>query len=254
MNIILLGSGNVATHLGAAFFNLGHTIKQVYSRSEANAMLLANKLNAHAVSDLSEVDQEAELYILSVKDDVLESVITAMPLVSGIVVHTAGSISIDVLQRFDKHGVFYPFQTFTIDSEISFKTVPVLIESNNEALTARLYSMGQELSNTVLKANSYQRGQLHIAAVYACNFVNHMYCLGNEILQKSDLPFSLLHPLISETAAKVQKLPPSETQTGPAVRNDQKIIQKHIAALNDNEELKRIYQLLTGSIINRLNN
>jgi len=252
MKIVLIGSGNVATHLGLALNSNGHQIVQVYSRSEANAKVLSDRLNAKAISDLLGIDQKADLYILSVKDDALESVVDLLPQLNGIVVHTAGSISADVLVRFNKYGVFYPFQTFTKESDIDFKSVPILVESNDETVTNQLYQLGQELSNTVLRASSNQRGQLHIAAVYACNFVNHMYRLADEVLQENGLPFDLLHPLITETAAKVQKIAPSKTQTGPGARNDQKIIQKHINALSGNDELQNIYKVLTDSVIRRL--
>jgi len=251
MKIVLIGSGNVATHLGGALQKANHQILQVFSRSKANATDLATKLNAEAISNLSDVDKDADVYILSIKDDALESVILSLPQLKGMVVHTAGSVAMDVLIGFDKYGVFYPFQTFTKSTQVDFQVIPILVEGQNKEQTQLLFDLGCELSNNVLKANSYQRGQLHIAAVYACNFTNHMYRLANEVLDKSELPFDLLHPLITETAAKVQKLSPYQTQTGPAARNDKTIIKKHLSAISNNDELSEIYRVLTDSIIRR---
>jgi predicted short-subunit dehydrogenase-like oxidoreductase (DUF2520 family) len=217
-----------------------------------NAQQLAQKVNAEAVCELENINTEADLYILSVKDDALSTVAQNMPTVQGIVVHTAGSISVDVLSRFSNHGVFYPFQTFTKDSEVDFSSIPILVESNSENNAETLLKLAQELSKQVLQASSEQRRNLHIAAVYACNFVNHMYRLADEILQKNELPFDLLHPLIQETASKVQNISPHKTQTGPASRKDYQVIDKHINTLKSSEELQSIYKLLTDSIIKRV--
>ena len=252
MNIVIIGSGNVATHMGVALFQANNNILQVYSRQRENAIALANTINAQAITDLNAIDQEADLYIVSLKDDVLEDVIDLMPLLNGIVVHTAGSVPLSVLSRFDKYGVFYPFQTFTKSAELIFRHVPILVESNDDEVFEKLWRLANSLSDTVLKANSKQRGHLHIAAVYACNFVNHMYRLADEVLKESELPFELLHPLIAETAAKVQKMAPEAAQTGPAIRNDQKIMDKHIDILEGNDEWQGIYKALSESIIKRL--
>jgi len=253
MRIVIIGSGNVATHLAKALYSAQQSIEQVYSRNISNAKLLAAEVGAKAIDDLQTIAPTADLYVVSVKDDALASVIANMPLVNGVVVHTAGSISVDVLVRFPNYGVFYPFQTFTKHSDIDFSQIPVLIESNSQSITKSLIGLASKLSNIVLEADSKQRGNLHISAVFACNFVNHMYRLADELLSVNDLPFGLLHPLIKETAEKVQKLPPSQTQTGPAGRNDVKIIEKHLDDLSGNTELYKIYETLTASIVKRIN-
>lgn len=252
MKIVLIGSGNVASHLGQALYNKKHSIAQVFSRNIDNATQLAQALRAEAIDDLSKLQTDADLYIISVKDDVLESVIGQIPLVKGLVVHTAGSVDMKVLARFENYGVFYPFQTFTKDTAIDFSTIPMLVESPTDANLQILHVLASELSSNVIKASSEQRAQLHIAAVYACNFVNHMYRLSEEVLAKCDLPFSLLYPLIKETANKVIGHSPSKTQTGPASRNDQKIINKHLAYLKDDEELSDIYKVLTASVLSKM--
>ncbi|WP_289054032.1 Rossmann-like and DUF2520 domain-containing protein [Carboxylicivirga marina] len=252
MKIVLLGSGNVATHLAKELFKAKHCIVQVYSRRLDNAELVAKELEAKAVCQLDELDADADLYIVSVKDDALSEVINNMPLVNGLVVHTAGSVGMNALSRFTNFGVFYPFQTFTKEAQLDFSNIPVLVESNSDATTNLLINLGRTLSKVVLKADSEQRGKLHIAAVFACNFVNHMYCLADELLKSNQLPFDLLHPLIMETAIKVQKASPTTTQTGPASRKDKKIIDKHQQLLHDKDELSEIYSLLTDSILKRV--
>lgn len=252
MQIVLIGSGNVATHLGLALHQANHQIIQVYSRELANAKQLARKIDAEAIHSLDNIVENADLYIISVKDDAIEGVIGALPEIKGMVVHTAGSISVDVLKRFDNYGVFYPFQTFTKEAVLEFSNIPVLVEGNNDNNRNFLSDLAKQISTNVLKASSYQRGQLHIAAVFACNFVNHMYILADEVLKDSGLPFELMHPLIMETAAKVKKISPHMAQTGPASRNDQHVIHKHIQSLEGKEELQSIYKLISNSIINNV--
>nr|WP_319397794.1 DUF2520 domain-containing protein [uncultured Carboxylicivirga sp.] len=252
MRIVLIGSGNVATHLGNALYEAGHKIVQVYSRSKENAINLSASIESTGITDLSKIDTSADIYIISVKDDALSEVAELMPKVEGLVVHTAGSVEIEVLSVFENYGVLYPFQTFTKASKVNFGSVPVLVESNTEKNTETLLNLGHTLSKNVLKADSKQRAQLHIAAVYSCNFVNLMYRLADDVLQESGLPFSLLQPLILETANKVQALSPSETQTGPASRDDQQTILKHKEVLADHNELSEIYNLLTDSILKRI--
>ncbi|MCT4646414.1 MAG: DUF2520 domain-containing protein [Carboxylicivirga sp.] len=252
MDIVIIGSGNVATHLSQALFAQKHVIKQVYSRSLANANDLAQKVGAEPINNFKELLSDADLYIISVKDDAIQYVVKSMPDLKGIVTHTAGSIGLEVLDKFSNSGVFYPFQTFTKHSDVDFSQVPVLIESDNKAHTTLLMDLARQISEHVIEASSKQRGDLHIAAVFACNFVNHMYRLAEETLNDSGLSFELLKPLIAETANKVKQLSPSQTQTGPASRNDQQIISKHINALLDKPEHHEVYQLLTNSILKRI--
>ncbi|WP_439183735.1 Rossmann-like and DUF2520 domain-containing protein [Carboxylicivirga taeanensis] len=249
MDVVLIGSGNVASHLGKALCQINHTVKQVYSRRLDNARELARQLGAEPIAEMNAMQQTADLYIISVKDDAIAEVIGQMPPVDGLVVHTAGSVSINAVSTFANHGVFYPFQSFIKGAQLSFDTIPILVEANTESNTELLFELGKVLSSSVLKAGSEQRGALHISAVFACNFVNHMYRLGEKVLVGSGLPFELLHPLIKETADKVLRMSPSDAQTGPAVRNDQQIIQKHLHYLSDNREEQDIYRLLSESIL-----
>ncbi|WP_430809739.1 MULTISPECIES: Rossmann-like and DUF2520 domain-containing protein [unclassified Carboxylicivirga] len=251
MNIVFIGSGNVATHLAKALYASGHTVMQVFSRQLTHAKELADQVAASAVSDLDLLTRQADLYIISVKDDALLTVAAAMPDVEGRVVHTAGSVAMDVLSRFKQHGVFYPFQTFTKQRATDFKQIPILVEASDMASVHSLLELAHSLSETVLEASSKQRGDLHIAAVFACNFVNQMYRVAEETLEASALPFDLLKPLIAETAQKIMALSPAQTQTGPAARNDQDVINKHLDALAHQPELQNLYRVLTDSISRR---
>ncbi|TRX66100.1 Rossmann-like and DUF2520 domain-containing protein [Carboxylicivirga sp. M1479] len=251
MKIVIIGSGNVATHLAVQFKQVNHDIAQVFSRNIDNANALAQKVNADPINQIEDVDEHADLYVISINDDALVSLIEQFPHVNGVVVHTAGSVSINVLQRFENYGVFYPFQTFSKETPVEFKKVPLLIEANSNENTAILLNLAKSLSNNVQEASSKQRGDLHIAAVFACNFVNHMYRVAEETLQESGLSFDLLHPLITETANKVLNASPGMTQTGPASRNDRTIIEKHLNSLESKQELRDIYQMLSECIVKR---
>ena len=252
MDIVIIGSGNVATHLAKALYAAKHSIRQIYSRNVDNAKVLADVVEAEPVCAVQQIDTGADLYFISVKDDVIPELVSHMPDVNGIVVHTAGSVSMTVLSRFKNHGVFYPFQTFTKETEVDFSAIPVLVESNSESNTTTLLNTGKQLSNKVMKAGSEQRRDLHIAAVYACNFVNYMYHLADDVLKKSNLSFELLHPLILETATKVQKASPAKAQTGPAARKDYQVIEKHLETLKADAELHDVYNMLTNNIIGRV--
>lgn len=249
MRIVLIGSGNVATHLGKALYEAGHEIVQVFSRTKENAINLSAVIESAGIVELNRIDLNADIYILSIKDDILSEVIESFPLVEGLVCHTAGSVSMDILQKFKKRGVFYPFQTFSKEKEVDFKTIPILIEAGDENSLKQLRRLASSISNQISEVSSYQRQQLHVSAVFACNFVNHMYLLASDLLKQSNLSFELIKPLIKETAEKVMTLPPDQTQTGPASRNDTKIIDKHMGILKAKEPFESVYKLLTNSIL-----
>lgn len=248
MRIVLLGSGNVATHLGKALFNAGHEIVQVYSRNILNAISLSEKVEAAGIDSMNSIDQSADVYILALKDDALNTVISGLPELNGLVCHTAGSVSVDVLDKFKKRGVFYPFQTFSKEKEVDFEAIPVLVEAGDEGSLKVLKGLASDISKQVSEVSSLQRGQLHVSAVFACNFVNHMYRLADDLLKDSGLSFDLIKPLIIETAQKVMHLSPGQTQTGPASRNDQKVIEKHLNMLKGQEPYESVYRLITDSI------
>lgn len=248
MNIVFIGSGNVATHLAISLKALGHSIKNIYSQTIENAETLSAKVDAEPTVKLSEIDLDADIYIFSVKDDVLHSLIDDMPHTKGIWVHTAGSVPMNLFSyRTKKYGVIYPLQTFSKDREISLSDVPLFIDGSNPETTCFIEEIANSLSSNVIHIDGEKRAVLHLAAVFACNFTNHMYTLAQDIIENEKLSFDVLKPLIMETAFKVMDMPPVKAQTGPAVRLDHKIMQSHLDKIKS-PEIKQLYKLLSQSI------
>jgi predicted short-subunit dehydrogenase-like oxidoreductase (DUF2520 family) len=251
MHIVLLGSGNVATHLGKALKLAGHTIVEVWSRTFENAQVLASVLQSKAVAGISEISQDADIYIISVKDDVIPDVANSIPVKDKLVIHTSGSVDINVLKDCSsRFGVFYPLQTFSKAQEIEFREIPIVLEGSSAEVAGALKQIALQLSSKVYFVNSQKRQVLHVAAVFANNFTNYLYALADNLLRKHELDFDLIRPLIKETAKKVQNNAPDSVQTGPARRNDKKIMDEHLELLKDNPDLYSIYQLLSQSIVN----
>jgi predicted short-subunit dehydrogenase-like oxidoreductase (DUF2520 family) len=250
MNIVILGSGNVATLLGTCFLNAGYNISQVWSRNVQHAEALASLLRTQFTDDIHSIDQSADLYIIAVSDDAIEDLVAKLGSFKGIVVHTSGSTSIEIFNnKFENYGVFYPFQTFSKGRDVDFKIIPILLEASNSKSLEILNVFANSISNRVRVCNSEQRKALHIAAVFACNFTNRLYTLAQKLLEDYQLDFDLLRPLISETAQKVQEFMPKEVQTGPAIRNDEKIINSHLKQLETHQTHLAVYKLLTEQII-----
>jgi len=249
MDIVLLGSGNVATHLAFALKAVGENIKQVFSPNLINAKELADKVDAKSTNGFSEIDQEADLYVISVKDDAIAEVARNLKGVNGLVVHTSGTTDIKVLSSEVKHaGVFYPLQTFSKSKDVDFKSIPLCLEATDAKQLEILEMLASKLSTKVYQLDGEKRKILHLAAVFACNFTNHLYSLANQVLIKNDLNFDIIRPLIAETADKVMINLPENVQTGPAIRDDESTINKHLTMLADLPELQEIYQTLSNSI------
>ncbi len=250
MRITLIGSGNVATHLGAAFKNAGHRIVQVYSRNEQNAALLAYHTGAEAISDLNNINPETDIFIISVSDDAIAGMAEQLAQYEKLITHTSGATDLYTLLAFtDNAGVFYPLQTFSKTKEVDFRSVPLCIEGADDAIVKTLKELAQTISNNVYSISSAQRKTLHLAAVFACNFPNYLYGIAQELLAAQNIQFDLLRPLILETAEKVQEQFPADVQTGPAVRRDTKTMDAHIQQLKDEPELEQLYRLLSQGII-----
>ena len=246
-NIVLIGSGNVATHLGLSLYRKGYKIKQVWSRRLENSEVLAKKLNSTATDSLNKL-KNADLYIVAVKDDILESIILQLDNIN--IIHTSGSMGLEVFgERFINHGILYPLQTFNKHIFLDISSTPIFIETNNKYFEKDIIDLGSNLSDKVMKMNSIQRKQLHIAAIFACNFTNHMYTIAHSILKESNIEFDLLLPIIKQTINKLNAEEPSKIQTGPAKRKDTEIINNHINNLSD-KTIKEIYKLISKSIMN----
>jgi predicted short-subunit dehydrogenase-like oxidoreductase (DUF2520 family) len=251
MEIVLLGSGNIATHLGKAFKMAGQDIVQVWSRSIEKATELADSVGGNAVLDLSEITSSADLYILAINDDAIRTIAEQLNIGRGLIVHTSGSTGLEILDGIaERTGVFYPVQTFSKTKAVDLRQVPIAIEGNSPDITDFLHSLASRLSENVFEMDSLQRRTLHAAAVFACNFTNHMYVLANELLKDQSLSFDLLRPLIAETALKIQSADPATVQTGPAVRNDQSTMDKHLELLSSKPSMMELYEMLSQSIIN----
>ena len=250
MRITIIGSGNVATHLAAAFKNAGHNIVQVYSRDLHNASLLAYHVKAEAIDSFNQINPETDLFMIAVKDDAIESIASVLAKHQKLIVHTSGATDLQALLKYTQNaGVFYPLQTFSKTKEVNFNTVPLCIEGANEQITSQLNELAYTITQNVYRINSAERKTLHLAAVFACNFTNYLYYLSQQLLADQKLPFDLLRPLIRETAEKVQEYLPASVQTGPAVRNDEKTMDAHLQLLHENPALQQLYKLLSQGII-----
>jgi len=249
MNITIIGTGNVATRLGVALQAANHTIVQIIGRNAQTGHDLAQQLNCRFDDSTQKVDPNAELIIIAVSDNALENIIAELPFTTALVTHTAGSMPMSLLQCFNNHGVIYPFQTLSRQKEIDMTQVPLLIEGNTPTTTDQLGKLAKTISNRVTMITSEQRQQLHLAAVFACNFTNHLYAIAHRLLTEKGLDFALIRPLIEETAAKIWTLPPHEAQTGPAVRHDDKVMEKHLKTLATAPDLQTLYRQLSAHIM-----
>ena len=252
MKISLIGAGNLATNLGRALVDAGHVVCQVYSRTQASADALAEKLGCRGVSNLDEVVTDAQLYIVALKDSALSEVLPE--LIRGrnyaLWVHTAGSVPMSIWEEYGlKHyGVFYPMQTFSKAREVDFAEIPFFLEASGKMEMDILKNVASSVSYRVYEADSEQRRYLHLSAVFACNFTNAMYAASARLLEEHGLSFEVMLPLIDETARKVHTLHPTEAQTGPAVRYDRNVIDKHLTMLDEHPLYKELYEL-TSRII-----
>lgn len=244
IKVVILGGGNVAFHLTSNFFKIKQVkVIQVYNR---NIDTIAHLKSKTAITNNLNELKDADIYIISVSDDAVLEISSKLSFKNKLVVHTSGSIAMSDLLSKSNKGVFYPLQSFSKNSKIDFSTIPICIEAEKDEDLVLLEKIGNLISKHIYFIDSEQRKQLHIAAVFVNNFVNHLYHLGNEICDNNNIPFDILQPLINETAKKITSLPPFEAQTGPAKRNDLKTIEKHKAMLTNNQQ--EIYTLLTKSI------
>lgn len=248
-SVIIIGSGNLASHLSQAFLAANKTVKTIVSRNPIAGRLLASKVNGSYVAKVEDCPTDTDLIILAVSDAAIESVASRMPETSAIVVHISGSTEMKVVNRFNNHGVFYPLQSFTKDKQVNFYEIPVLVEANNPQAVAALMELGQALSTKVFQATTGDRKYLHLAAVFASNFTNSLYEASKRILENNTkLPFDLLLPLIKETALRIKDLDPVQAQTGPAKRGEDHVITQQLELLKHQRELTQIYTSITTLI------
>jgi predicted short-subunit dehydrogenase-like oxidoreductase (DUF2520 family) len=236
--------------LGLALHEAGHDVLAVFSRTMEHARILAERIGSQPTDDICALPNEADLFIVSVKDAVLTDVV--QQLVQGreeqFFAHTAGSMPLELFQGMARHyGVFYPMQSFSKERRINFSEVPVFLEASDAQTLTQLKALSATLTPHIYELSTDERRYLHLAAVFACNFANHCYALSAEILQQHGLPFSVMLPLIDETARKVHYLSPLEAQTGPAIRYDLNVINEQQQLLDD-PAMKELYERLSKSI------
>ena len=233
MKIVLIGRGRLATNLEHALLQADHEVVSINSRT------------------LESLPLEADVFVVAVKDAALTDVLRAATKgrEDQLFVHTAGSMPMDLFKGLTAHyGVFYPMQTFSKERLVDFNEISVFLETNDAASMERLKMLAATLTPHVYELDSEGRKHLHLAAVFACNFVNHCYALSAEVLAAKGLPFSVMLPLVDETAQKVHELAPKDAQTGPAVRGDQNVLQMQAAMLAENSAVKQIYEALSNDI------
>jgi len=251
LRIVFIGAGNLATHLSIELKRNGFNVVQVYSRTSTSAYQLAQKLEADYTTRIDDLVTDADIYFIALKDSVVDEVLYQTHFRSGLVVHCSGSLPLDVLLPYSNNiGVLYPLQTFSKSREVDFQNIPVFIEGNTPDSEELLLYIANKLSVRVAVLNSEKRLYLHIAAVFSCNFVNHFYTIASEVLQSQDIPFDVVHPLIAETASKALSIEPRSAQTGPAIRYDRNVIDKHLNALTSFPEFRKLYKEVSLSIHN----
>lgn len=271
MKIVLIGAGNLATHLGKALHAAGHDMVQVFSRTMQSAETLASLLDAEPLTDIAQVRDDADVYIFSVKDSALlqlvaqlcrheadglgeDGAVNALRKAKKgeherVFLHTAGSMPLSVFKGMAQHyGVLYPMQTFSKQREVDFSIIPCFVEANDEFAQKQIEGMAREISGRVYQLSSEDRKYLHLSAVFACNFANHCYAISQELLEEHGIPFDVMLPLINETAAKVHEMKPKDAQTGPAVRYDENVIGKQSKLLENHPHFKKVYDSMSKSI------
>lgn len=249
MDIVIIGTGNVAAVLGRKFRKAGHKIVQVVGRNSTAASALAYEWDTVSTNYQTPINQNADVYLIAVSDDALDEVINDLKLKGKVVAHTAASVPKEVLKHITEHyGVFYPLQSLRKDMK-ELPDVPLFIDSSDDMTRKVLEKLAQSIApEHVVEAGDDTRLKLHVAAVVVSNFVNHLYALAQEYCRKEGLDFKQLLPLIEETATRVKTVSPKEAQTGPALRHDAETIHKHLELLKNHPQLKNVYVLLTESI------
>ncbi len=255
MRISFIGSGRVATKL-AGVLAQQHQIVQVLSQKIVHAEKLAVQVSASAIDRVEHLDGNVDLVVIAVSDQSIARVIYKVYqyLPNTLIVHTSGSTKLDILTQYhQRSGVFYPLQTFSYERDIDWKNTPLFIEAAEQKDLDLLKILAESLSQRVYLYDSEQRLSLHLAAVFACNFSNYCYDMAKQIVDQKQVDFSLLYPLIMETALKATKNDPKLMQTGPAMRGDENIISMHQNMLknNSNQDLQDVYELLSNGILKR---
>lgn len=250
MNIVLIGSGNVASVLGRLVVIKNHNVVQVTSRNIEHARILADELNAASTDYNGQLDKSADLYIIAVSDMAIHDCVQHFNIHDKLVVHTAGSVSKEVLKNTSyNYGILYPLQSLRKETP-EIPEIPFLVDGNNDWVIGIIYEFAKTLSTDVQVINDEDRLKLHTAAVIVSNFTNHLYSIAEEFCSSEQVDFNLLKPLIMETANRIRNQSPGKVQTGPAIRKDIHTLDKHLRILANHPKLRTTYLRLTDSIMN----
>lgn len=244
MQIVLIGSGNVAFHLAKAFTEAQIPVSQIFGRNTTELQKISEQFS---IPFSTETLADSDLYIISVSDSSIAEVSSLIKNENALVAHTSGSVSREALSGDYRKSVFYPLQTFSKSKNLDYSKIPFFIDAENENDEEILKNLASKISKNVMIANDEKRKYIHLTAVFACNFVNHLYARAKEISDSQGIPFDYFLPLIDETTQKIHELEPKLAQTGPAIRNDEKVLKLHESLLTDEEKLK-IYKTLNESI------
>jgi predicted short-subunit dehydrogenase-like oxidoreductase (DUF2520 family) len=248
-SMVIIGSGNVATHLARAFSYAHINILQVYSRNIEHARELANVLHCNYTSSIAQLLENADMYFFALSDSAIPQVLEQGRWKGKVCVHTAGSVPMEIFRPYtDKYGVIYPLQTFSKTFSLEISKVPFFIEACDEDLKKKLTQLTEKISQNIFEATSEQRFLIHLAAVFANNFSNYMFVVAQKILETQNIPFDVLKPIIEETVRKAIAIGPENAQTGPAMRNNLEILKKHAEFLKGNPEWQKIYTFVSESI------
>jgi len=244
MKTVIIGSGNVAYHLAKAFTKNNIKVHQIYGRNEIELSKISNEFN---IPYSNENLEEAELYIIAVSDSSVEKVSELIKNKNALVAHTSGSLPKEILKGNYRKASFYPLQTFSKTKNLDYSKIPFFIEADNQIDEKSLFELASIISDNVEVSTYEKRKYIHLTAVFACNFVNHLFARAKEISDSQDLDFNYFIPLINETVEKIHHLDPKLAQTGPAVRGDERVLKLH-EELIKNEEQLHIYKTLNESI------
>lgn len=246
-SITILGAGNVGLHLGKRLNAIGVRKLNIYARSYYDEFS-APELKSVITLDKAVFDQKVDMMIIAIPDDHIQAVAKQIPDQGQLVVHTSGSTAMKVLDKFQRYGVLYPLQTFSKHRALDWDNIPLFLEGSDNQTQQVLLEFAGNISRHCRTIDSAERKRLHISAVFVSNFVNHMIALGKDIADEQNVDFALFYPLIKETIAKIMAGDPAKAQTGPAIRNDQLTIEKHLQALNDHEMIRELYAIISQSI------
>lgn len=249
-NIVIIGSGNLATHLAIRLTKKGFSILQIISRNKTTGSKLAQVTHSEFTSDFKKINLKASIVLICVSDDGIAEVAKKIPKGNYCILHTSGGTDLAVLKKHHRNcGVLYPLQTFVSGQKVKWSSTPVFIEGSNKKNLELIASIGERLTKQVFQASSKQRLNIHLAAVISTNFTNHLFFLAEKLLKESKAgEFKILLPLINQSIKNIQHQSPFQTQTGPAKRGDKSTMEKHLKILNTDKSLREIYRILSESI------